>query len=331
MRGSAAVTIFGVLTALGSAGAGCVGEDPGMPDEPPTDASAEAASVSSTAPPPDADVPQHAATPPTTDAAPPAFTPAALDERNALALWLEATSDTLTIDSGGVALWSDRSKNKNDAINNATTPTAVRPKLAPAAVNGHDAVAFGTEAVLTIADNATLQFGLDEVAMFAVAKYTGLPGRGFFFSKATWEPVRGADALKYLHGPQWLVDNGDADGGTALAPTGHVDPTYGAQWNGSVFDDGQFHLVGFRRASGDKFTLLVDAQHVQAFKLNFADASEPGQDVQIGAVHLGSFKPPVDFEIAELVVVHSASALVGDQTVTDITRYLARKYQLPSP
>src|SRR5437764_2591582 len=89
-----------------------------------------------------------------TQDAPPLGVPETLDQAGKLALWLEATTATLTLgDASAVVTWKDKSKNKNDATAKGTSPS-----VESAIIMGHDAVHFDalTQA-LSIADAASLR------------------------------------------------------------------------------------------------------------------------------------------------------------------------------
>jgi len=50
--------------------------------------------------------------------------------------------------------------------------------------------------------------------------------------------------------------------------------------------------------------------------------------VVLGSLKYGTFTPPVDFDIAELVIIHGSSAIVADEDVAQLHKYLKKKYAL---
>jgi hypothetical protein len=317
---STRLTWLAALTALPSSlllFAACVGDNPSgafSTDHPSTDAAtADSAGGGSS----DAMVSSDASST-DADGAPP-FTPAALDAKGSLALWLEA-SQNVSLDQGQVAIWGDLSKNKNDALGNVSG----RPAVAHAAIHGHDAVDFGAvNTYVTVADAVSLQFGADEIAIFGVAKYSGPAGRAFLYSKASYPCSSGL--CTYAEGPELFIGE-DADAQASLVPEVRWDTNYSGSWNASVFTNNGFHLVGLRR-NGQNVTLYVDGA-TQNVVLNLAGASEAGQPLVIGARHLGTFMPTIDFQLAELVVVHAANGIVTDGDVDPLVAYLRSKYAL---
>jgi hypothetical protein len=258
------------------------------------------------------------------------WTPAVLDQAGELALWLEASASNLVISSGQVGTWTDLSKNHNDVIN-----AQGGPSVDPGVVNGHDAVHFDTHGVtLVAADAPSLRFAADQFLMVAVAKEST---RGlYFFSKATVHT--GVTGQSFFSGVEFYGDQGTVDGGDGglvLYPAAHIaadtldsgtavnDP---AAWNGSVFDDGQFHIVELRRPNAGSLTLVVDDQTPQTTSVGGFDVSQAGNGVRIGSVAYGTVTPPMNGELAELIVVHAA--VVADSVETSVHAYLKTKYGL---
>jgi hypothetical protein len=255
------------------------------------------------------------------------WTPAVLDSQGSLALWLEASPANLVISSGHIEQWTDLSSNHNNATNPSGGPTSDT-----SVINGHDAVLFAMHGVvLGITDATSLQFGTDQFLMMAVAREStsGL----YFFSKAQ-AGVSGGGSY-FRTGIEFLGLSGPYDGGTAIAPYIEFaeDPTdsgtitsYPATWQGSVFGDGNFHIVGARRTDAFDMVLLVDGQPPQTTSTGDYDVSQVGSNVEIGSVAYGSINPQMNGEIAELVVVHAT--IIADATLTSLQTYFTTKYGL---
>jgi hypothetical protein len=256
------------------------------------------------------------------------WTPAALDADGSLAFWFDTSiSANVVISSGMVGKWVDRSKNHNDATNATGGPT-----VSAAAIKGFDALHFASKGVvLTMADSATIQFSNDQLAIFGVARAS--TPRIYFFSKHT-ESTGGAGNF-FKTGIEFDVWN-TSDAGTTLAPYVHFaeDPTnsgtptdYAAGWNGSVFDDGKFHIVGMRRPTPGSMVLFADSLPTQTTQTGGYDVSEPGKAAEIGAVgYGGTFVPPYDGDIVEIVAVHAT--IIPDSVITNLQSYLKAKYAL---
>jgi hypothetical protein len=253
----------------------------------------------------------------------PDWTPAVLDQANQLAYWLEGSAANLVISNGTIGLWKDLSQNHNDASNSQAGPT---PQ--PAAVNGHDAVQFTSYVALQMADATSLQLAADQFYLVGVAR--AADARGYFFSKAT--SGFGGGGSFYMSGLEFFVDTAtDADGGTSLFPTAHLNTMAGdiISWNGSVFDDGQFHIVALRRTNSFELQITVDDQPPQTASTGSFDLSQVGMPVNIGIVNYGNFHPPVDFTMAEVLLVHDArSGVIADADVANLHAYLKAKYGL---
>jgi hypothetical protein len=252
------------------------------------------------------------------------WTPAALDQAGELALWLEASSANLVISGGLVESWKDLSKNKNDASNPNGGPTVL-----PSAINGHDAVNFASFGVtLAMADAASLQFAMDQIYITAVAKVT--KGSPYFFAKYA-TGVSGA-GVYYSAGLLFLATAGVSDAGASIiGPVAEVSALSGNEldWDAPCFEDGNFHIVAMRRTSSSTLELTVDDQTPVTTETGDFDVSEPGQSAYLGSVSFGSVHPATNFDIVELLAVHSASSgVVADSDVANVHAYLKQKYGL---
>jgi hypothetical protein len=254
------------------------------------------------------------------------WTPAALDSAGSLALWLEASAANLTLSSMKVGVWKDLTKNHNDA-SNATSG----PSVDTAAVSGHDAVHFTEYGVgLAIADAASLQFG-SEQAYFAVVERaaTAPTGGMFFFSKVTTGPSGGGVIFK--SGFEFLTGHGSPGGTPSSVPYAHEDNglggAYAVAWAAAV-DETTFHLVTLRRTAGHGLELAVDDAPAQTMTSGGIDISQAGNPVIVGSRVYGNIVPAVDFELAELVVVHPSNGIVDDGDVARLRAYLKSKYGL---
>jgi hypothetical protein len=250
------------------------------------------------------------------------WTPAVLDQSDQLALWLEPSASNFVIVTSAVGTWKDLSKNHNDAMCGSGCPS-----IDTAAINGHDAVRFDQKAmVLDVADSPSLQFGIDDIYVAAVASSAGQDGHGVFFTKSIFGACNGF--CPYIQGLEfWLNGNQVDAGGTGLSLSTRLDPSNQADWTDPVFDDGKFHRVAMRRA-GNGFSLYqsVDDAVPRAYSTGQKDLSnEAGASIGGWEPSLGVL-PTVHLDLAELIIVHAKGALVADQTVLDVQKYLKAKY-----
>jgi hypothetical protein len=308
--------------AIAAVTAACVGDDPATTGTPGVDSGGTDGAPSMEGGGTDGGGPTDSSSADSADAAP--WTPAQLDQANNLALWLEPSAANFVISNNTIGTWKDLSKNKNDAKNTTTGPT-----IDPAVVNGHDAVHFTSNSLLlTIDDTASLQFGDQQFYVAAVARLLPTNASGTFFSKV--ETMIGAGMPAYSAGFEFFAATGVADSGAnAVFPTAHIRPMDNqVQWDDPVFDDSKFHLVTARRVTPFKMALTVDDLPAREGATGSFDLSEVGKPVNIGTVRYGTFNPPVDFDIAELVVIHGATAIVADADVANLRAYLKKKYKL---
>ena len=99
---------------------------------------------------------------------PSAWTPASID---GLALWLDASDEsTITLSSGAVSQWNDKSGNARHATQGTSDD---RPVVQVAAINGRNALRFdGTNDFLAINDGRNLFRNAAAATVYAVAKTT---------------------------------------------------------------------------------------------------------------------------------------------------------------
>jgi hypothetical protein len=252
------------------------------------------------------------------------WSPARLDEANNLAVWLEPSAANFVTSSGTIATWKDLSKNKNDAKNTTGGPT-----IHAALLNGHDTVHFDQGVILTIDDAASVRFAAQQFYIAAVARLIPGTGSGFFFSKAT--AMASGAGSQYAAGFEFWAGPGSTDAGaTAVFPLAHVSGLLNNEldWADPVFDDSKFHLVAARRINAFNLALSVDDQPDRVTSTGSFDVDEVGSGVNLGAFRYGTFRPPVDFDIAELIVVHGPTAIVSDADVANVHAYLKKKYAL---
>ena len=289
--------------------AGCVS------DSPVTTAGTDAATESST--PVDASADSGSDT--SSDVAQP-WSPAALDTEDKLALWLEGSAPNVGVSNGKVGKWTDLSKHKTNAVNINGGPTVLA-----GAANGHDALHFGTFGVtLDVADAPSLQFADHQVYLEAVVR--SQKTRGFVWSKAT--SVNAGSGPSYTTGLELFTETPTT--GTAPSFGAHIRPD--AQntnhWGDAVFTDTSFHALRLRRTSTTELVLGVDDQPLRPAGVQTFPVDEAGKPVSIGPVLYGNLTPQVDFDIAELVVVHDANGVVLDGDVTALHAYVKKKYGL---
>jgi hypothetical protein len=251
------------------------------------------------------------------------WTPAVLDAAGELAFWLEASSANVVISNGLVGVWNDLSKNKNDAANSNSGPT-----LVASAIHGHDALNFASSGLaLVMNDAASLQFGTDQVYIAAVARVTS--GAPYFFGKFS-TTVSGGGVV-YSTGLIFCATaQTTSEGGSIIGPAAIVNWQAGNEvdWNSTGFEDGNVHIAAMRRASSTTIVLSVDDQPLESGQTGLFDVSEPGQGAYVGSVQFGNFHPTVNFDIAEVLAVHSSTGVVGDSDVANVHAYLKQKYGL---
>lgn len=257
------------------------------------------------------------------------WTPAVLDANDSLALWLEASAANLVISSGKVGTWHDLSKHKNDATN-----TQNGPSVHASAVNAHDAVHFTEYGVsLSMGDPASLHFGQHQIYIAAVAKASATAtGPGFYYSKASHTSFPGN---AYKTGLEFFSQRGaDEAGAPIVDPRAHINSMTGGPdneiaWGTDVFSDGKFHLLTFRRVDSGTIAIAADNATPHTATTGQFDLDEVGVGAVIGSVTYGeAFTPPVDFEVAELVIIHANSGVVADSDVSALRGYLKAKYGL---
>jgi hypothetical protein len=249
------------------------------------------------------------------------WTPAQLDAKGNLALWLDARNTDFTIATGLVDEWRDRSSHAHKATSTGG------PTVDAAVIAGHDALHFTSQGtIFDIKDSTSLQFGGDQVYMTAVAKVVASAnGQSYFFSKVT--VVNPGTGNLYDKGIEFFATH-DVSG--ASFPGAHVDSQANneAVWNAPVFDDAKFHIVSVRRTNAAELVLTVDDLSPQKASTGSFDVSMPGSDVLIGGIKYGNINRAIDFELCELVVVHGTSGIVADTDVTELHAYLKAKYGL---
>lgn len=320
MRQWSALWASGLVGLAFACALACVGDAPvvSVPD---------ASTKDQAAPPTDAgsDSPTDASGPPTDASDAASWTPAALDSAGQLALWLEGSSENLTMSGGTIAIWKDKSQNHNDATNSMGGPVADST-----GVGGHPAVHF-IDTLLRIADAASLQFGHDQFFVAAVVKATA--DLQVYFEKDKLCLTGGGSF--YCEGLAIGVANTPTDAGTQTAPFLKVSTNTNGRvdWVGKAFDDGAFHLAATRRNDGFNWTLGVDSMS-QSGGTGEYDVSEPGLVAAVGCNVLSTgFASSCDVEIAELLVVHDGTSartgVVADADVKSVNDYLKAKYSLP--
>lgn len=308
-----------VVGLLVPAYAACVGDDPAPGATPAADSGTPNDGGSGSDAPAQADTGSDAAA---NDAdADAEWTPAAIDQAGNLALWLEASAANLVISSGHVATWKDLSKYKHEASN-----ASAGPSVDVGAIHGHDAIHFTDFAVsLAIPDAPSLHFGGDQIYVAVVARTAATTtGDGMFFSKTSVTATGGGPV--YATGLEVFSTHPTA----GVASIGaHVDAQDGnaIAWTDAVAPE-TFHLVTLRRPTAFSLTMTVDDLPSKSASTGSFDVSEDGKDVLVGSVKYGNITRTVDFEIAELVVVHGSSGIVADADVANLRKYLKAKYGL---
>ena len=213
--------------------------------------------------------------------------------------------------------------NKNDATNPNNGPTVVA-----SAIHGHDALNFASSGLsLAMSDATSLQFGTDQVYIAAVAQVTS--GSPYFFAKYSTMMAVGTPPT-YATGLLFLAEQITGDGSSNLGPVieDNDQPGNEIDWNGTGFEDGAFHIVAMRRTSSQTFVLSVDDQATEMGSTGLWNVSESGEDAVVGSIQWGTFRPPTNFDLAEVLAVHPSSGVVADTDVANVHAYLKQKYGL---
>jgi hypothetical protein len=237
----------------------------------------------------------------------------------ALVFWFDPTS--LVQVAGSVARWSDLSGNGNDAIQ---TSTAYQPIYAASGINGlPSATLSGSITFLDIADNASIEWGTSDFAVFAVVRATAQTQTdAMIYQKTGAYPYDGAS----------LYLNADKPVATTLTAAQVPGAVYVVSASPPVtFVDGTTHVLGARRA-GSTLEMRVDgavSRSISSVAVASTDVSAPGFDAIIGQNGYGTPGPEfqqVHGDIAEIVGVRG---VVAEADVEALEQYLKARYGVP--
>jgi hypothetical protein len=155
-------------------------------------------------------------------------------------------------------------------------------------------------------------------------------GSAYFFSKATAGPSGGGTIFKSGVEFKAAHQAGPPAGGVPFATFAEGDGGSGTgavSW-GDTLDDTRFHLISLRRLTAYTLAIRVDELSEKKASTSTVDINQVGSDLRIGSVSYGTVVPTIDFEIAELVVVHPPNGIVLDSDVICLRGYLKAKYGL---
>jgi hypothetical protein len=247
------------------------------------------------------------------------WTPAAI--RSQLVFWFDPTS--LLAVNGGVPKWTDLSGNNNDALQ---TTAAYQPAYNPSGIGGLPSATFnGPVTFLVIPDNATMQWGTADFAVFAVIRATSATIANFamIYQKTGAAPqYDGFDF--YINSAKPVASQLAA---AQVAGNVYVDNAAPP----STFIDSTVHLLAGRR-TGTTLEIRVDgasSNNLTAASVA-VDVSAVGANAAIG--QNGGGNPPgaenqqLHGDIAEVIAVK------GTMTPTDLTNvenYLKSRYSIP--
>ncbi len=230
------------------------------------------------------------------------WTPAALKPE----LWLDG--DDVVMSGSVVARWKDQSGNGNDALpgtNDSGAPTPPTIK----AFQGHQAISFDGTTKMSIADVPSLRWGIEDFAIFAVVRYTGIvdPWAGIVYLKTTISnPYFGA--MLWAQSP-----------GSFLLGTGSESRLPTATPNDAGSDDGRPHLVMLRR-TGANVDLRLDRASAGQIHVAPEDISAPGITAKIGG------QDNIQFIKGDIAMLVGARGTVTDDDVAQMETYVLRRY-----
>jgi hypothetical protein len=267
-----------------------------------------------------------------------------------LALWLDADDPTTitTNKDGGVTMWRDRSSNQNTALVIVSNDTSASPassiKLASNVANGHAAMSFtgiwNATGIFAVADNASIEFGLNDFAITVVAAYVNTPGpdeyanRAQFWGKVTDQPpYRGSVMIGNAYSEPF------PDGG--LGPPDSViyggienfidGPSAGAWSATDGWNDGQLHVFTLRKDNkASRVYVRTDGIELASFApiSTLTDLSATGQPLQIGGHTINGICcwSVLSGVIAEVIAVNGSTMTSAEMVA--LGTYLQVKYGL---
>ena len=248
---------------------------------------------------------------PPVDAAPDALDTSQFSDK--VVLWLDAADAVVT--SGRVSSWPDH---KNLALQTTVLDASIVNTactngngihIAANAINGKPSATF-CSALLTVADDASIQLGTSDFAIEAVIRMATAAAGGLVLTKAH----QGAAASTTI--AFWGKNaSGQLEG--------DVSSSEAATGMGSM----AFDYVGFTRGS-DKIVIRVEGQAGSSTSITPSDdVSSSGNPYQIGGsvFDVGVYANIFSGELAELLVLKAPTNV----TVGLVELYLKAKYGLP--
>jgi hypothetical protein len=273
------------------------------------------------------------------DAAPPdasdasdagAFGPASFGSK--LVVWLDVSKDVI-VAAGKVTTWKDQSGKGNDAVQtvaaNAPSLTADAGMLGAVTFNAPTDAAV-VPIYLSIADSASLHFGLGDWTVAVVARHTNALGTyGALWTKADEItpgvcPCRGAAIFANSTLPVSetnFLAQAASNGFDAAAYVDSVDGGY---------NDGKFHVIIARRTQQTTLEIRTDGISAKNTTLPAVDDTADGAAVGIGAGATGysgvvGTSQLLHGDIAEIVAVQGT---VSDTDMGSLEAYFKSKYGL---
>ena len=309
-----------VCAALGCAGAGgvvlaCVGDGPAVvvpqPDAGGADTSVtrDAGTDAVDASVPDVALPDSG---PGTDAAPDADAAVPFDpsQLTGLVLWLDAAK-VVKDGSGKLVVWPDSS----DAGNNGSSFDGGQPMIFPTGLNGLPVVKFdGNVQSVGLADTASLQFGVGDYAIVAVAAYANTPSNHPTFGFGT---IYAKGDLGQI-GPQ-LIGN-DPYNTTSQLFT-QVAQNDGVRSKDAGYNNNVAHVFGCRRRGSSLDAIADDT--VTTGTPTLYDVSGVGRLAHVGGVP--PYYQALNGYVAELVAVKGT---LSDPDLAKVRAYYKAKYGL---
>jgi len=234
-----------------------------------------------------------------------------------LVLWLDAGKGIVPTDGSRVNLWRDQSPEQNHA---RQTTLAAMPILAASQIQGLPAVTFdGMATVLSIADATSLEWGVGDYALFAVARSNSTDADRMLYLKSAFDfPYSGPSLIL---GPNY--------GTTSAAQLAMQDDAndYALSSVGG-YNDNAFRLFGGRRAG-----LTVEARVNGVVVGSTTERVNVNVDARNRTANIGNHgydNAPPGFQslkgaIAEIVAIKGP---ITDADLATLESYLMTKYGL---
>jgi hypothetical protein len=234
-----------------------------------------------------------------------------------LVLWLDGDRDVSR--AGGALVWFDQSGHGNDAVAPSSAPPSTTDGF-----NGHSGIAFDSTQLLTVADNATLQFTADFTVIVVARSKTPPSAYAVLFGKTVRDyPYPGPSLV--VNYPPPLLDP---------PRTGFPTSTAGAQLDFINYiqseemgvSDGAARIFEMQR-TGTTLSVRVGADKATSATLPMIDAGAAGTNAFIGGHNpYGAVIQGLTGAIAEVLAINGSVSASDDAM---LLAYLSNKYAIP--